>query len=97
MAVLVSILGAYEVVLASSASTGVLVSGLIGGLFVVASPWIAKQSAKVGTALLVVGSLVWAILAWWSIIAPLIALVDLGIGGYILRSAARENRAVRSR
>jgi hypothetical protein len=30
-----------------------------------------------------VGALVWGIIAWWSIIAPLIAIVALAIGGYL--------------
>jgi len=84
MATLVSVLGLYQVILSLHAGSAIMVSGIIGGILVAASPWVMHRSTTLGAAMLVVGTLVWATLAWWSIIAPLTAIVALGIGGYVL-------------
>jgi hypothetical protein len=90
MATLVSILGVYEIVLALSARPAVMVSGILGGLFVAVAPWLVRRSALLATTLLIVGALVWAVLAWWSIIAPVIAIVAVGIGLYVVRTGTRD-------
>jgi hypothetical protein len=83
MATLVTVLGIYEVLLSLNSGLTVLVSGVVGGILVALSPWLVRRSTTLGVVLLVVGALVWGIIAWWSIIAPLIAIVALAIGGYL--------------
>jgi hypothetical protein len=89
MATLVSVLGVYEILLSINTGSVIFVSGIVGGLLVIASPWVGRRSSTLGAVLLVLGSLVWAVLAWWSIIAPVIALLALGIGGYVLMKIRR--------
>ena len=77
MATLVTVLGIYEVLLSLNSGLAVLVSGVVGGILVALSPWLVRRSTTLGVVLLVVGALV------WGIIAPLIAIVALAIGGYL--------------
>jgi hypothetical protein len=78
--VLVSVLGAYEIGLAFTARPAIAALGVIGGLLVVAAPWVARRSTAWAVALLIVGTLPFAVLTWWSLIVPLVAVLALAIG-----------------
>ena len=78
--VLVSVLGAYEILLALSARPAIAALGVVGGLLVVAAPWAARRSTGWSVALLLLGTLPFAVLTWWSLIVPFVAVLALAIG-----------------
>lgn len=85
--VLVSVLGAFELLMAVSAAPVLTVAvGLIGGLALVTAPWVRWR--RVAGALLLVGSLPFAALTWWSLVTPRLGLLALAIGMSTLRRAA---------
>lgn len=75
-----SVLGGYEILLALSARPAIAVLGVIGGLLVAASPWVARRSTGWAVALLLVGTLPFAVLTWWSLIVPFVAVMAVAIG-----------------
>jgi hypothetical protein len=82
---LISILGGFEIFMAVSAGpAATIVVGIIGGLALMAAPWIKGRAAPI--MLLLIGTLPFAVIAWWSVAAPVLAVVALGIGLAWLRS-----------
>lgn len=76
--VLLSVLGAVEVLMAATAAPAViLVSGVIGGLVVGVAAWVPARRARIG--LVVAGTVPFAALTWWSVVTPLLAVVAVGI------------------
>ena len=95
--VLISALGGIELLMAvSAAPVTTMVIGVIGGLALVAAPWTSPARLRVG--LLLVGALPFAVLTWWSLASPLLALLALAIGLPTLRSrsAGAEPRGARA-
>jgi len=90
--VLVSVLGAYEVVLAVSAGVGIAVLGTVSGLAVMAAPWVARRWARTGAALLVVGTVPVAVVTWWSLVVPWVALLALAVGLPVILGMRRHPR-----
>lgn len=77
--VLVSTLGAFELLMAVGA--GPLMTpavGVVGGLALITAPWVAD--VRLGVALLLIGTLPFAALTWWSLASPLLAILALTIG-----------------
>jgi hypothetical protein len=91
--VLVSVLGGYEILLAPGAGAATAVLGLTGGLVVIAAPWAGRRSPALGAVLLAVGTMPFALVMWWSLIAPAAALLALAIGlPLMLAERARRGR-----
>ncbi|MBC7633904.1 hypothetical protein [Aeromicrobium sp.] len=81
---LVSLLGAFEVMMALRASPLALtLVGVLGGLALFASPWMRNKRPRL--ALLLVGTIPFAVAAWWSLVVPLLAILALAISGVIAR------------
>lgn len=78
-AVLLSVLGAVEVLMAATAAPAVtLVAGAVGGLVVGVAAWVpGRRRVRVG--LVVAGAVPFAALTWWSVVTPLLAVVAAGI------------------
>lgn len=97
---LVSILGAFELLVAVSAGPVLtMVVGVVGGLALAAAPW-APGGTRVRVFLLLAGSLPFAALTWWSVAGPLLAVAALAVGlPAVWRrgtgSATRHGRAAR--
>jgi hypothetical protein len=90
--ILVGVLGAFEVLMAVSAGPGTTVAvGLIGGLALMAAPWPPIRMIRM--ALLLIGTVPFAALVWWSGAGPLLAVVALGIGVGTLRRRAGDASA----
>jgi hypothetical protein len=88
--VLVATLGAYAVVLGATTFDVAGMLGVVGGLLTIA---LAVAAERVPRAL-VIGGLVlavapFAILTWWSVVTPLLALVTLAIGISMLKRRSR--------
>jgi hypothetical protein len=78
-AVLLSVLGGVEVLMAATAEPAIiLVAGVVGGLVVGVAPWVpGRQRVRVG--LVVAGTVPFAALTWWSVVTPLLAVAAVGI------------------
>lgn len=89
--VLLVLLGAFEVFLGADAlpaTVGEL--GLLGGALVIASVLAAvRYSRGVAAVLLILGAVPFAVLTWWSVVTPLIAVAALIIGAGIYRASPR--------
>lgn len=82
--ILVSVLGAFELLMAVSAGPWPTIAvGVVGGLALVAAPWLS--AARPALVLLVIGTLPFAVLTWWSLAGPLLAVLALAIGLPMLR------------
>jgi hypothetical protein len=88
---LVALLGGYYVFLGADAlPQGAGVLGILGGLAIWTALLATRRSHRAGLGLLWAGALPFAILTWWSVITPLIAILILTIGP----AAARVRRAI---
>lgn len=87
-----SVLGAFEVLLAVRAGPGWTVAvGLVGGVALITAPWLPYPPLRV--VLLLIGTVPFAALTWWSVAGPLLAVVALAIGAGTLRGRADADRA----
>jgi hypothetical protein len=77
LAGLVSVLGAAELLMAVSAAPAVAVIGVIGGLALIAAPWLAPLSRTLSGVLLAVGVVPFTVLTYWAIIPIVLALLAL--------------------
>lgn len=86
---LISVLGAFELLMAVSAGPPVTIAvGVAGGLVLMAAPWMPAPGVpalRLRAVLLVVGTLPFAILTWWSLASPLLAVLAFIIGLAALR------------
>ena len=98
LTILVSFLGAAQMLMALSARPGPQVVGLVGGLAVIASPWVARRSRRVAGGLLVVGAGAFAVLTYWAVVPVLVALLVVVVGiPVVLRGAPGRVLAGRQR
>jgi hypothetical protein len=78
-AVLLSVLGGVEVLMAATAvPTVTLVAGAVGGLVVGVAAWVPGR-LRVRVGLVLAGTVPFAALTWWSAVTPLLAVVAVGI------------------
>lgn len=83
--VLVSALGAVELLMAAGAApVATIVVGAAGGLALTVAPWAPETRLALG--LLVLGTLPFAALTWWSVVSPLLAVAALAIGLATIRA-----------
>lgn len=90
LAGLVSVLGAAELLMAVSAAPAAALIGVIGGLALIAAPWLAPLSPKLSGILLAVGVVPFAVLTYWAIVPVVLALFATLIGApLVIRGSAR--------
>ena len=78
---LVSLLGLFEILMATSAGpVTTIAAGVIGGAAVVAAPWVTGRARTASIPLIFLGTLPFAVLTYWSLVSPLLAVVALTIG-----------------
>ncbi|MBJ7455904.1 MAG: hypothetical protein JHC74_07585 [Thermoleophilia bacterium] len=76
------VLGVYYVFLGAVALGPAGALGIVGGLLMVIAVLVAARGRTVlGATMLVVGAVPFALLTWWSVVTPLIAVLALVIGG----------------
>jgi len=86
MSALVSLLGAFEVLMGlGSGSALTRVVGVVGGLALVAAPWVAGRVRGLTLALLVVGTVPFAALTVTSLVSPVLGIVAWVLMGLIHR------------
>lgn len=80
LSVLVSALGAAEVLLAvTAAPRSTALVGVLGGLLLAAAPWLTGPAGRRRLLLAALGTVPFAVLAWTSLLAPLVAVLGLGL------------------
>lgn len=78
---LLGVLGGCELLMAvSAASVANVVAGLLAGLALIAAAMRAGSHTRAMITLLIVATLPFAVLTWWTIVTPLISVVGLVIG-----------------
>lgn len=88
LAALLSLLGGFELLMAvSAAPTTTAAVGVLGGLALVAVPWV-PGGLPARLSLLALGTLPFMLLTWSSLATPLLAAVALGLGTTVLRRQA---------
>lgn len=86
-AVLVSVLGACQVLVAVSATPlGIAALGAVGGLTLGACPWWTGRGGRWALPLGALGTVAFAVLTWTSLVSPLVAVLALGLLTVHLRS-----------
>lgn len=80
--VLVTLLGACELAIALSAGPLVtLVIGTVSAVILIVVPWvIGRLSPATLVILLLVATLPFAALTWWTVVTPLLAVLALAVG-----------------
>jgi len=97
MCVLVSLLGAFEVLMALGAGSALTCTvGVIGGLALAAAPWLARRMRVVALGLLAVGTVPFAVLTVTSLVAPLLAVVAWILMALVLREITRSEASAPS-
>lgn len=64
------------------------VFGLAGGLFILAAVVVARRSVTAAIVLLLIGALPLAIVTWWSIATPVLAVIALILGWSAIRTVS---------
>jgi hypothetical protein len=89
---LVSLLGAFELLMAvSGGPVSTVTVGVIGGIALVVAPWLGSQT-RLATVVLLVGTVPFAAVTWWSLVTPLLAVTAMAIGPLTRRTGDGENR-----
>jgi uncharacterized membrane protein YozB (DUF420 family) len=86
LAVLAVVLGAFYIFLGATALGVAGVLGIVGGITIIAVVATASRvPSRVGSFILVAAALPFAVLTWWSIVTPVLAITTLAIGWRALR------------
>ncbi|WP_410622896.1 hypothetical protein [Amycolatopsis sp. cmx-8-4] len=76
---LLAALGGFELLMAVSAGEPAIVAvGVVGGLALLVAPW--TPAVRLRVVLLLIGTLPFAALTWWSLVSPLLAVVAFVLG-----------------
>lgn len=80
--VLVTLLGVFELSIALSAGPLVtLVVGAVSGVVLMVTPWLTgRLPTATLVVLLIVATVPFAALSWWTVVVPLLAVVALAVG-----------------
>ena len=90
MCSLVSLLGAFEVLMGLGAGSALTrVVGMVGGLALAAAPWVAGRVKGLTLVLLVVGTVPFAALTATSLVSPLLAVLAWILMGLIQRGRSQ--------
>jgi uncharacterized membrane protein YhaH (DUF805 family) len=87
---LLGVLGAAELLMAVSAPPIAAVIGVVGGLALIAAPWLILHSRSMSWLLLVIGAVLFTALTYWAVVPDLLAVLALLIGvPLVIRRAPR--------
>jgi hypothetical protein len=85
--VLLSALGAFELLMAAGASPVPMAAGIIGGIALITAAWLRSVSRWVLIGLVVVGTVPFAALAWFAVVPVLLAVLAVVIAVPIVNQA----------
>jgi hypothetical protein len=90
LAALTVVLGAFYLFLGATALGVAGMLGIVGGSMILAVVALSSRiPARFASLLLVAAALPFAVLTWWSIVTPLLAILVMAIGWSALRRSAR--------
>jgi hypothetical protein len=90
LAALTVVLGAFYIFLGATALGIAGLLGIGGGITILASVALSsRMPTRVAALVLVAAALPFAVLTWWSIVTPLLAILVVGTGSFSLRRSAR--------
>jgi hypothetical protein len=87
--IMLIIVGMCELLMAAGATAGPMAIGLVGGLAVIGGAVVLPSRRATGAALLVVGTVPFAIVAWSALVPVVVLIVVAGLATTIYRSDAR--------
>jgi hypothetical protein len=87
--VLVGVVALLYLWVGLAASGGDRVFGLAGGLLILVAVAVAPRSATAAITLLLIGALPLAVVTWWSIVTPVLAILALILGLAAIRNVSR--------
>jgi hypothetical protein len=92
---LVTLLGAFEILMAVSAGPLVTIAaGILGGAVLMIAPWLAgRASPAIVLAALLAGTLPFAALTYWSVASPVLEVVALALAFPAIRQAHKRDPA----
>lgn len=91
--VLTTVLAAFYILLGSVTWGVVGALGIVGGLLIFAA-LVSGQSRRIAIPILILGTLPFAVVTWWSVVTPVMALLVLLLGGLaVARATAKPARA----
>jgi hypothetical protein len=97
LAALTVALGAFYVFLGATALGVAGMLGIGGGITILTIVALSSRiPMRVASLVLVAAALPFAVLTWWSIVTPLLAIVVLTTGSFVLRRSARFTRDTRA-
>ena len=85
---LLALCGALYVFLGATAAGAAGITGIVGGVLIWATARVAPRSRPAAYGLLLIGALPFAVLTWWSVVTPFLAVVTLVIGRTVVRQAS---------
>lgn len=92
---LVSMLGTLEILMAFDAGSALTRAvGIVGGLALAATPWVARRTRGVSLLLLVAGTVPFALLTLTSLVTPMLAMVAWILMGFIYRHQTRPELSI---
>jgi hypothetical protein len=89
LAALTVVLGAFYIFLGATALGVAGMLGILGGIMILACVASSSRRPRVAPLVLVTAALPFAILTWWSIVTPMLAILIVVIGWFALRRSAR--------
>ncbi len=81
---LVAILAVFYLALGLEIGGATGLVGMAGGVLIGAALIVRRRSRPLAGAFLLIGAAPFAVLLWWSVVVPALALVTLVIGGVLL-------------
>ena len=97
LAALTVVLGAFYIFLGATALGVAGMLGIGGGITILAIVALSSRiPTRVASLVLVAAALPFAVLTWWSIVTPLLAILVVAIGLFALRGSARFARDTRA-
>ncbi len=84
MPALVAVLALYYLALGVVVGGGIGLVGIAGAVLISTALVMRPQSRWIAAILLATGAIPFAVLLWWSVIAPVLGLVTLIIGGALI-------------
>lgn len=92
---LVSALGAWELLMAASATPSTALVGAVGGLALMLAPWTTARSRSMAGALLIIGAVPFAVLTYWSVVPIVVGALAIAIGAPVVMHGSQQSRVPR--
>lgn len=86
--ILLSALGAFEILMAAGAAPAVMAVGVAGGLCLIAAAWLQGSRRWLLAVLVAAGTVPFAVLAWTALVPVLLAVAAVALAVPVVRAGA---------